>query len=481
MAKVEHDFDAIEYYIIKCLLSSDMFCRSYIDKLTNEVFSPKSQDLLRGVRAFFKKYNRAPSPKILEDKVLPTVCKRSDKRCRQAMDVLTNAMTLDVDVATEYDWICDETKKFIKTKRIINAVVEVTDLIQEHKHDEILATMEEAFQISFDESIGIEYFSGLEDRLSRADIRDEIIPTGYKSLDERIGGGYRRKAMFVFAGASNVGKTLVLNDAASTLAFEGHNVLYLSLELSEDYIQQRTDSKFANVPIEEVNVDPAEAIRKAIARRDRLASEGKKVGKLMYKEYAPNAISANDIRVLLKNLEVHGNFKPDFIIVDYLKLVRPNGKVFSDNTYGKIVTVCEELRALAFEYNACLLSAAQTGRQSYGQTTVGMEDISDSIGIAQTVDVLVTLARNSELDADDSIIISIAKSRFSRNGGSFFARVNYKYMKIIDDASEQREDAKPNTRPNNRPTPEKNDDELEEEPKKVNGDKKVKKLTVADF
>ena len=73
--------------------------------------------------------------------------------------------------------------------------------------------MEDAFQINFDESLGVEYFEGLEDRLAQSAIKDEVISTGYPSLDCRIGGGYRRKSMFVFAGPANVGKTLILNDA----------------------------------------------------------------------------------------------------------------------------------------------------------------------------------------------------------------------------------------------------------------------------
>jgi replicative DNA helicase len=433
---VDHEFDKIEYYIVKGLLTYDLYCRSYVSKLSNDLFSIKSQDLVKGIRSFFNKYKKLPSPKILEDKVIPVICKNDKMRINQAMDCLSDIMAIDVNIADSYEWLCDETKKFIKTKRIINAFVECSDLLEEHKHEEIYKIMKSAFEISFDETMGIEYFSGMEDRLSRSGLTQEIIPTGYKSLDSRIGGGYRRKSMFVFAGSSNVGKTLVLNDAASTLAYIGYNVLYLSLELSEDYIQQRTDAKFANVPIEDINIDPAEAIRKAIARREQLKKEGKKLGKLIYKEYSPNTISSNDISALIRNLEIHQNFKPDFIIIDYLKLVKPNGKAFSDNTYGKIVTVCEELRGLAFEHNACVLSAAQTGRQSYNQSSVGMEDIADSIGIAQTVDVLVTLARTSELDEDNSIIISIAKSRFSRNGGSFLAKVNYTYMKIIDEVSD---------------------------------------------
>lgn len=428
----EFNTENVEYYIIKSMLESDTFCRNFVTKMSSDMFSNRTQDIVKGVIGYFNKYSKTPTLAILEDNILPKIHKNDATRKATAEETISTIGAIDYTISDGQDWILDETKKFIRTRKIMNAIVTCADLVNDHKHEEIVSIMEKAFQVNFDESFGTEYFAGLEERAIRAEEPTEVMSTGIPSLDSRIGGGYRRKSMFVFAGPANVGKTLVLNDAASTLALIGYNVLYLSLELSEDYISQRTDAKFAGVAMDDINVDPKFAIEKAISRRDKMNKDGKPLGQLYYKEYPPNAVSSNDIRALLKNLEIKKEFKPDFIVVDYLKLIKPNGRAFADNTYGQVVTVCEELRSLAMEYNACVISAAQTGRQSYGQSAVGMEDISDSIGIAQTVDVLVTLARNSEIDEGNDILLNIAKSRFSRNGGSFLAKVNYKYMRIED-------------------------------------------------
>lgn len=429
---MDHDIDKIEFYIVKSLIESQTFCQKFNSKIRSDLFSSKAQDIIKGVLGFFNKYGKPPTYSILKDKVLPQVCKKTQNDISDSIGYLKSVKTLEFNYGEQSEWLGEETKKFIKTRRIMNAIVSCVDLIEKHKHDEVVSVMEDAFQVNFDESLGCEYFEGLEDRLERSSIQEEVITTGLRELDNRIGGGYRRKSMFVFAGPSNVGKTLVLNDAASTLCMQGYNVLYLSMELSEDYIQKRTDAKFANVPINEINVNPQFAIKKAIAKRNELKKKNVKLGKLFYKEYAPNSICSNDIKALLKNLEVKDGFYPDFIVVDYLGLVRPNGKVFSDNTYGKIKTVCEELRALAVVYNACVMSAVQTNRNSYGQSSIGMQDVSDSIGIAQTADVLVTMARPADLDEENSMLINISKSRFSRNGGTFMVGVCYEYMKLVD-------------------------------------------------
>jgi replicative DNA helicase len=441
------DTDKIEYYIIKSLITSDTYCRFFFSKLGHDLFSERTKQVVIAILRYFNKYSKVPTIQILEDNVLPAICGKNEDQLEVAKEALQNASTIEFDFAEQYEWLKDETKKFVKTRRIMNAIIQSVDLLEQGKDEEIVTIMERAFQVDFDESLGIEYFDGMEERLIRAAEPTEVMCTGYKSLDSRVGGGYRRKSMFVFAAASNVGKTLVLNDSSFTLALCGYNVIYLSLELGEDYIQQRTDAKFAEVSMNEINVNPEFAIKKAIAKRDVMKKENATLGKMYYKEYAPNSVCANDIKALLRNLELKKGFKPDFIIVDYLKLVKPNGKAFADNTYGRIVTVCEELRSLAFEYDCCVLSAAQTGRQSYNQTSVGMEDISDSIGIAQTVDVLITLARNPEMDQNDDITLKIAKSRFSRNNSTFMMKIDYDHMRLVDTEDDSGEKPKPKPKP----------------------------------
>lgn len=428
---MEFKSDKIEQLIIKNLFESDVYARTYIDKLGPDIFSDKYQGIIKGLYFYYKKFHQIPKLELFEKGVLPKIHKNDDDGFNKSKEVLDDITSIQIDPAEMAGFMAEETKKFVKTRTIMNAFTKCVELV-ETDHDQIVSIMEKAFHLNFDESLGMEYFEGLEARLERSQIGTKIISTGIPTFDKQVGGGYRKKSMFVFAAASNVGKTLFLNDAATNMVNAGHNVLYLSLELSEDYISQRTDAKFADVSMNEINVTPANAIKKAIILRDLKKKSGKKLGKLYYKEYAPNSVSCNDIRALLKNLEAKKDFKPDFIIVDYIKLIKPQGKIYGDNMYMKLGTVCEEVRALAMEYDCCVLTAAQTGRQSFGSNSVGMEDVADSIAISQTADVLVTLARDASLDAASSILCSLVKSRFSRNVGQFMLKVDYEYMRLID-------------------------------------------------
>lgn len=423
----------IEYYLVKQLLENDTFARCYLPNLLPSLFSVKLQIIVVSIKAYFDRLSKTPTLSILQDVLIPRAARQDEDAIRianESLTVITSIQFSGVDVAT---FINDEMKKFIKQKTIMSAMYDCLPLLEKtEKHEEIVAIMEKAIRISFDETLGLDYFEDLETRLARADIISEVMTTGIPSLDNLVGGGYRRKSLFVYAGPGNVGKSLVLNDAALTLTLAGYNVAYLTLELSEDYISQRTDANFTTVSMNIINVNPREAIEKAIKMRDVMRKENKKFGKLMYKDYPPNAVSCNDVRGYLKTLEAKNGFKPDFIIVDYIKLLKANGKIYGDSLYNKLGTVAEELRALAYECNVCVLTASQTGRQSYGSASIGMEDVSDSIAIPQTADVLVTLARNTALNEEDKILLTLAKSRFSRNQGSIQVKIDYEHMKLID-------------------------------------------------
>jgi KaiC/GvpD/RAD55 family RecA-like ATPase len=425
------DTDKIENYIVKNLLIDDQYSRYFVSKLSSKIFSAKYQSILKGYLWYYKKYNKIPPVNILVDKIIPAVCKSNEAESDKCKDVITGLERIEFDNKSAHEWIYDETKKFIKTRTIINAMVQCFDHIEKQDHESVVTIMEDAFKLDFDDSFGHDYFDDMEIRQSK-ETDNRTISTGIPTLDRLLGGGYRKKTFFVWAGPSGSGKTAFLNDGAVSVALEGYNVLYLSLELSEDYIAARADANFAEVSMDQINVNNKIAIEKAIKKRDSYKKNGKKLGKLIYKEYPPNAICAMDIEALIKSFETKRGLKFDFVVVDYLKLVKPNGRAFADNTYGRIGTVCEELRGIASKYNICLLTAAQTGRQSYNSASIGVEDVSDSLGIVQAADAIVTIQQTKDMKEDGLVLLNIGKSRFTKSESTLMVKFDSNYMRIID-------------------------------------------------
>lgn len=424
--------EPIEYYIVKMLLVSDTFLRTYYTKIAPELFSEKIRYIVSAIMIFYKKNNRILPRNILEDIIIPKMCKNDLDVIESVKIELDKILCIEVAESDIISSLKEDIEKFIKTRKILNAVGKAMPLLEENKNDSAIAILEEAFKLSFDESMGLDYWEDLESRSTRSKEISEVISTGMPSLDKLIGGGYRKKSLFAFAGPPNVGKTLILNDAASTLALNGQNVLYITLELTEDYVSQRTDAKIGEFCMNQLNVNPEVAIKKVMAKRDIMVKNGKKFGKLIYKNYSPNSISSTDIKAYIKNIESKKNIKFDFVIVDYLKLLKASGKVYGDNLYNKLGTVCEELRDIALTFNVCVLTASQTDRRSMNASEIGMDNISDSIAIVQTVDVLVTISRDETTDKQDMMRLACVKSRYSRNQGDIMAKVDYDFMKLVE-------------------------------------------------
>lgn len=430
-----HDKSNEEQFILKLLLENEVFLRNYYGKVTADVFSPKYKALAKVVLEYYKQKKSQPNRKILEDFF---IAKIDDVDTREkTLKHLDELYKMEIDHTEIMPKLKEEIDTFIQERLLINklllAYAELTDGGGKTK---AIGILKEAMQIDFSDSLGLNYFEDLETRAERIQANPDVaIDTGLAPLTELLGGGYRKKAFFVFAGPANSGKSLILNDAAVHLVMKKYNVLYVCLELSEDYTAQRTDANFGGMPMNDLNARPVDGIKKALAKYKSIKDNGGDVGVLWYKEYPPDTVTSLDIVAMMRNIQTKRNIKFDFLIIDYLKLVNPAGKIYGENMYSKLTTVCQEVRKVAMEENVCVLSASQTNRASYGSTSVGMENLSDSIGIAQTADAVITIGRDASLDSDDTMLLTVAKSRFSKKGASFLAKVHYDYMRMEEDKS----------------------------------------------
>lgn len=77
------------------------------------------------------------------------------------------------------------------------------------------------------------------------------------------------------------------------------------------------------------------------------------------------------------------------VIVDYLNLLKSSVK--TDNMFMDGLEVSEKLRALSYIVGCPVISAVQCNSEGMNNKNVGMENISQSRGIAHTADFLMAL------------------------------------------------------------------------------------------
>ena len=101
--------------------------------------------------------------------------------------------------------------------------------------------------------------------------------------------------------------------------------------------------------------------------------------------------------------------------MDYLNICASSRFKVSGNvnSYMYIKAIAEELRGLAVETNVPIMSATQTTRSGFSNSDVGLEDTSESFGLAATADLMFALISNEELEELNQIAVKQLKNRYN--------------------------------------------------------------------
>jgi replicative DNA helicase len=175
--------------------------------------------------------------------------------------------------------------------------------------------LQEAIAVSFDKSVGHDFFDDGDARYDFYHTKEDKVPFGLEIFDKVTKGGVSRKTLNCVLAPTGVGKSLFLCDSAAKAISQGLNALYITLEMSEQRIAERIDCNLLNIDIDEL---PKISKATFTKRLDELKS--KSHGKLVVKEYPTSSAHAGHFRALLEELKMKKNFIPDVIYIDYINI-----------------------------------------------------------------------------------------------------------------------------------------------------------------
>lgn len=332
------------------------------------------------------------------------------------------------------NWFMDEFETFCRHKALEKAIIESTDLLEKKDYGTVETKIKDAVQTGLVKDLGIEYFENPKERLEWIKQQAGAVSTGWKGIDQKLYGGLNRGEITIFAGGSGAGKSLFLQNFGVNWSLAGLNVVYISLELSEQLISMRLDAM--------VSEFAARDIMKNIEDVDlKVRMKGKKAGKFRVK-YMPSGVTANDLRAFLREYEIQSGVKVDALLVDYLDLMMPiSGKVSAENTFIKDKYVSEELRNLAAERDLLMVTASQLNRQAVEEIEFDHSHIAGGISKIQTADNVVGIFTSNAMRDRGRYQIQFMKTRSSSGVGS---KVDLKFNPDtlrIEDLDEDDEDA----------------------------------------
>jgi archaellum biogenesis ATPase FlaH len=283
-------------------------------------------------------------------------------------------------------------------------------MLEKGEYGSVEEKIKQAVQIGLQRDMGTDYFEDPRGRLMRIKDKNGQISTGWKGVDDKLFGGMNRGELNIFAGGSGAGKSLFLANLGVNWALAGLNVVYLTLELSEELVSMRVDAMITGFATREIfkNIDDVEMKVKMI---------GKKSGQFQVK-YMPSGKTTNDIRAYLKEYEIKMGRKVDVLLVDYLDLLMPIGKKISaENLFVKDKYVSEELRNLAMEKNCLFVTAAQLNRGAVEEVEFDHSHISGGLSKIQTADNVFGIFTSRAMRERGRYQIQLMKTRSSSGVG----------------------------------------------------------------
>lgn len=310
----------------------------------------------------------------------------------------------------------DQLETFCKEKAIEHAIMASPALLSEGKHGDIEKLIRDALTVSLQRNIGLDYFQDPEQRLKLLSLNNKPTPTGFFKLDEYLGGGINRKEMIIFAAPPGVGKSLTMANLSKNLMKQGLNVVYITLELSEEVVAKRFDSMFSGI----AQLDILKNITKTSIEIKK--QEGSHGG-LTIKRMPESSTNANHIRAYLKEYEITKGYAPDALVVDYMDLMTSNQTISAENSFIRDKYISEELRSIANEWNLMMITASQLNRGA--QLLESIDDLSQAhiaggISKANTTDNMVAIIQTPTMKARSEMMFKLLKTRSSGGVGSSF-------------------------------------------------------------
>ena len=317
----------IQQTIIRNLLSNEEYLRKVIPFLKKEYFEAEYKNVFNEIVSFVSKYNKLPTKETL------TLDMTNNGSFDPAAELVDLVFTPE---KVNDEWLIDNTEKWCQDRAIYLAIMESINII-DGKHQSLTKQalpeiLSDALGVCFDTNVGHDYIDNSDDRFEFYHTIEDRLPFDLENFNAITKGGLPNKTLNVALAGTGVGKSLFMCHVGAGALMQGKNVLYITMEMSEERIAERIDANLFNLPI-----DQLEKLNKQMFDNKIAKIAQKNIGKLIVKEYPTGAAHTGHFRALLNELKLKKDFVPDIIFIDYLNICsssRMKGLGGSINTYS---------------------------------------------------------------------------------------------------------------------------------------------------
>jgi replicative DNA helicase len=422
---LDFDYELFEKIIVYNYLTDANYFETVYEYINSSFFTNENhKTVVKILKEYYRNNQKFPNPTELK----LNFTSPSD---RQALKEVLLSFK-DIDKKYDKELLLKNTERFFKEKAVHNTVINTYVNIQagDINSSEILKSFEKACSISLVENKGFDYLEKIDEHCDELQKVFKYIPSGWKWLDERIGGGFLAtgRAIYVFYGVTNVGKSIFLGNIATNILSQNKTVVLISMEMPEQVYAKRISAQLTQIPMDDLSSEIQ--LLKTKLNSYKLKN---KEAKLIIKEFPPKTVSTLHIKTYIEKLKNSG-INPDIIILDYLNLIAPADK--GQSSYDSVKQITEAVRAMSYQFECPIITATQANRSAYNEANPGLETTSESMGLSHTADAQFSIWTEKEEMDLNLIHLGITKNRFGPRDCQTVLEIDYPTLSLKDPESD---------------------------------------------
>jgi replicative DNA helicase len=424
--------DTFDGVILQHLIYNEAYGRKIVAFLKEDYFRSRTDRVIFDtINNYYDRYNAMPTL----DALAVDLSNRVDLTDAEYKETQEFLKVEKPDTNTTLEWLVDKTEEFCKDRALNNALMQAYEIASDKKSKiatgAIPQILMDALSVSFDQKIGHEYFSDAADQLAWIHRAQSRIPFHIEVLNKATRGGILRDQGFLalFLAGTNAGKSMTMCDFAANHVMEGWNVLYLTLEMSENEIVERVDANLLDVEINDIAFLKQENY---LAKKKSLSDKTR--GRLIVRQFPGGSTSVNHFRAYLQELRIKKKFKPDIIYVDYIGEMASARVKMENSSYNYMGAITTELRGWSVEMGIPIVTAVQTNRSGFENSDLSLTNVAESFAIPQKADLMIGLYQSDQLRAMNQMMMLVLKNRTGSRVkyNKFMVGVNIPKMQYYD-------------------------------------------------
>lgn len=236
-----------------------------------------------------------------------------------------------------------------------------------------------------------EIVTEIDERFHGAEL--DVVPTGFRDIDAKLGGGMRGSELIVVAGRPSMGKTAMSMAIGGNVAQSGGVVAVFSLEMSGKSLHQRNLARVGGIPLAHIldakkfRDEDWPCLTKAVAVMAEMPM------------YVDDTSGLSLAEIVSRSRSIKRKHGLKLIIVDYLGLMTGGTEERQDLRIG---SYSAGLKGLAKQLDVPVIALAQLNRgvEQRPNKRPTMGDLRDSGAIEQDADIILMLYRDEVYNPD---------------------------------------------------------------------------------